>query len=83
MKFEGLTAKSYAYLMEDGGEHKKTKRTKKCVIKKEFRLENYKDALINDKIIIKLQQRFRNDYHRVYTEEVNKTALNSNNDKRL
>ena len=69
--------------MEDGGEHKKAKGTKKCVIKKDFRFENHQDALINDKIIIKLQQRFRNDYHRVYTEEINKTALSSNNDKRL
>ena len=36
-----------------------------------------------DNIIIKPQQRFRSDHHRVYTEEVNKIALSSNNDKRL
>ena len=45
--------------------------------------ENYKDSLFNDKIILKSQQRFRSDHHRVYTEEVNKTALSSNDDKRL
>ena len=44
-------------------------------------LENYVDALLNDKIIIKSQQRFRSDHHRVYTEEVNKIALSSNDDK--
>ena len=44
--------------------------------------ENYKDSLFNDKIILKSQQRFRSDHHRVYTE-VNKTALRSNDDKRL
>ena len=32
---------------------------------------------------MKSQQRFRSDHHRVYTEEVNKIALNSNDDKRL
>ena len=45
--------------------------------------ENYKDSLFNDKIILKSQQRFRSDHHRVYTEEVNKIAVSSNDDKRL
>ena len=45
--------------------------------------ENYKDSLFNDKIILSSQQRFRSDHHRVYTEEVNKVALSSNDDKRL
>ena len=34
-------------------------------------------------MIRKLQQRFKSDHHEVYTEEVNKIALNSNDDKRL
>ena len=45
--------------------------------------ENYTDCLLNDKIILKLQQRFKSDHHKVYTEEVNKTALSNNDDKRL
>ena len=45
--------------------------------------ENYKDALFNDKIIIKPQQRFKGDHHSVCTEEINKIALSSNDDKRL
>ena len=45
--------------------------------------ENYKDWLLNDKIILKSQQRFKSDHHNVYTEEVNKIALSSNDDKRL
>ena len=43
--------------------------------------ENYKDSLFNDKIILRSQQRFRSDHHRVYTEEVNKISLSSNDDK--
>ena len=45
--------------------------------------ENYTDCLLNDKIILKSQQRFKSDHHKVYTEEVNKIALSNNDDKRL
>ena len=45
--------------------------------------ENYEDSLFNDEIISKSQKRFNSDHHKVYTEEVNKIALNSNDDKRL
>ena len=41
------------------------------------------DCLFNNEVIIKSQQRFRSDHHRVYAEEVNKIALSSNDDKRL
>ena len=41
------------------------------------------DSLFNDEVIIRSKQRFRNDYHRVYTEEVNKIALSTNDDKRI
>ena len=43
--------------------------------------EHYKDCLFNSKTIIKSQQRFRSDHHKVHTEEVNKIALSSNDDK--
>ena len=82
-EFVALRAKTYAYLMEDGSEHKKAKGTKKCVIKREIMFDNYKDSLFNNKKIIKSQQRFKSDHHKVYTEEVNKIALSSNDDKRL
>ena len=45
--------------------------------------ENYKDCLFNHKIILKSQQRFKSNHHNVYTEEINKIALSSNDDKRL
>ena len=69
--------------MDDNSEVKKSKGTKKCVIKQELMFENYKDCLFNDKIILKSQQRFKSDHHNVYTEEINKIALSSNDDKRL
>ena len=62
---------------------KEDKRTNKCVIKCRFMVENYKDCLFNDKIILKPKQRFKSDHHELYTEKVNKIALSSDNDKRL
>ena len=47
------------------------------------KFKNYKDSLLNNEIVIKSQQRFRSDHHKVYTEEVNKIALSSNDDKRI
>ena len=82
-EFCALRAKTYSYLMDDNSEVKKSKGTKKCVIKREFMFESYKDCLFNDKIILKSQQRFKRDHHKVYTEEINKIALSSNDDKRL
>ena len=34
-------------------------------------------------VILKSQQRFKSDHHKVYTEEVNKIVLSSDDDKRL
>ena len=52
-EFVVLRAKAYAYLMEDGSEHKKTKGTKKCVIKRELMFD--KDFLLNNEVILKSQ----------------------------
>ena len=82
-EFCSLRAKTYSYLMDDNSEVKKSKGTKKCVIKRELMFENYKDCLFNGEVILKSQQRFKSDHHKVYTEEVNKIALSSDDDKRL
>ena len=51
------------------------------MVKTEITFENYAGALFNDEVIIRSKQRFRSDYHRVYTEEVNKIALIQTFDK--
>ena len=82
-EFCALRAKTYTYLMDDDSEKKKAKGIKRCVIKRRLMFENYKDSLFNNKTILKSQQRFKSDHHKVYTEEINKIALSSNDDKRL
>ena len=78
-----LRAKTYTYLMDDDGEMKKAKGVKRCVIKRRLMFENYKDPLFNNKTIMRSQLRFKSDHHSVYTEEVNKIALNSSDNKRM
>ena len=82
IEFSGLIAKIYAYLIDEDTEHKKAKGTKKCLIKRKLMFRNYKDGLFNNKIILKSQQRFKSDYQNVYTEQIDKIALSSNDNKR-
>ena len=82
-EFYALTAQTYAYLMDNDIAKKKAKRVKRCVIKHRLMFEKHKDSLFNNKTILKSQLRFKSDHHNVYTEEVNKIALNSNDNKRL
>ena len=45
VKFVGLRANTYSYLIGDGSENKKAKITKKCVIKRKFTSRNYEKYL--------------------------------------
>ena len=78
-----LRPKGYSHLMDDGSEHKRAKRIKKSIIKREIKSKNDKDSLFKTKIMLKSQQRFKSDCYCVYTEEINNIALSSNDDKRL
>ena len=69
--------------MDNDSEMKKAKGTKRCIIKRRLMFENYKDSLFNNKTILKSQLRFKSNHRNVYTEEVNKIALNSNDNKRI
>ena len=82
-EFVALRLKAYSYLGDDCKEHKKSKGTKKCVIKQKLIFQNFKDCLFNNKTVYRSQQRFKSDHHQVYTEEVNKIALSSDDGKRL
>ena len=58
---------------------------------KKFRKEINVDYLREDKIkfieknkvVLKTQQRFKSERHNVFTEEINKISLGSNDDKRI
>ena len=82
----GLRAKTYSYCkINDDKVHevKKAKGTKKCVIKKHLNFDMYEQALFDNVTVRCTQQRFKSDYHNIYTQSVHKIALNNNDTKRI
>ena len=69
--------------MEEDSQIKRAKGVKRCVIKRRLMFENYKDSLFNNKTIMRSQLRFKSNHHNVYTQEVNRIALISSDNKRL
>ena len=82
-EFVTLRPRTYSYLTDDGKEDKKAKGTKKCVIKRMIKFNDYKNCLLRDELILKSQQSFISKKHDVYTENINKIALSNNDDKRI
>ena len=83
MEFVTLRPKTYSHLTHDCKEDKKAKGTKKCVIKRMIKFNDYKNCLLKDKVVLKSQQRFISKKHDVYTESIDKIALSNNDDKRI
>ena len=81
-EFTALRPKTYSYLTDNDKIDKKAKGTKKCVIDKMIKFNDYKKCLLNGEIIFKSQQRFISNKHDVYTEDVNKIVLSNGDDKR-
>ena len=52
-EFVVLRPNTYSYLMDDCGSDKKAKGTKKCIIKRRLKFNDYKDCLLNNEIILK------------------------------
>ena len=82
-KFVTLRPKTYSFLTDDGKEDKNAKGTKKCVINKMIKFNDYKKCLLNDEVMLKPQQRFISKKHDVYTENINKIPPSNNDDKRI
>ena len=61
----------------------KTRSIKKCVVKKTLTFEDYKTCLFSDSTEYRSLLMFRSAKHDVHTIEVNKVALNRDDDKRI
>ena len=52
-------------------------------IEKESIKKNQKEFIKNNKSILKIQQKFKSEKHSVFTGEIEKIALSSNDNKRM
>ena len=82
-EFVALRPKAYSYITNNFIEMKKAKGTKKCVVNKMLRFNDYKKCLLDNGKVLKSQQRFKSENHEVYTEKINKIALSCDDDKRI
>ena len=81
-EFVSLRPKMYSYRVGNT-EPQKCKGIKKCVVKKTITFEDYNKYLFEGRNVRKSQLLFRSNKHEVRTLEVNKLALNSQDDKRI
>ena len=82
-EFGALRPKLYSFRKLDGGENKKCKGIKKCVVKNLLRFEDYHDCLFRKSTLYTSQLMFRSMKHDVHMIEVNKVALSTDGDKRI
>ena len=61
-KLIGLGAKAYSYLIDDVREDKKAKGTKKCVIKRKLKFENYEKCLQASQLANKINYLRKNKF---------------------
>jgi len=79
-EFVGLRAKLYTYKMLHEKETKKCKGIKKSVVDKTISFEAYKECKKKE---MRKMNVIRSRHHEVFSEEVNKIALSSEDDKRV
>ena len=91
-KLDGSETPNGPHFVED----KKYKGIKKCIVKKTLTFEDYKNCLFEDSTehggcqmtlgphrVYRSQLMFRSIRHEIFTLEVNKVALNKDDDKRI
>ena len=83
VEFVGLRAKLYSYKMLDGSEDKKCKGVTKNVTKKSIQFDDYRECLFSRKEQHRKMKVIRSHCHEIYTEEINKISLSSDDDKRV
>ena len=81
IEFVGLRAKLYCFKTNEY-ETKKAKGVKKKVIEKDIKMDEYKKVLFKKEEIYKKMTNIQSKNHELYTTEINKIALSSQDDKR-
>ena len=83
VEFVGLRAKLYSCQMLDGSEDKKCKGVTKSVTKRSIQFDDYRECLFSRKEQHRKINVIRSHCHEIYTEEINKIFLSSDDDTRV
>ena len=83
VEFVGLSAKLYSYKILDGFEDKKCKGVTKNVTKRSIKFDDYRECLFSRKKQHRKMNVILSHCHEIYTEEINKITLSSDDDKRV
>ena len=83
VEFVGLRAKLYSYKMLDCSEDKKCKGVTNNVTKRSIQFDDYRECLFSRNEQHRQMNVIRSHCHEIYTEEINKIALSSDDDKRV
>ena len=81
-EYVGLRPKMYSILKGDSAEIRKAKGVKKCVVKKQLRHEQYKEALFDRKTFRHGMDMLRSERHQMYGIRVHKISLSPFDSKR-
>ena len=81
-EYVGLRSKLYSYII-NGEANKKCKGISMSAIKNNITFEDYLDCYNNGNEHLKQMNVIRSHSHELFTEEINKVALNRNDDKRI
>ena len=81
--FVGLRPKMYSFKIEESKTNKKCKGIKKNVVKKKIEFEDYVRCLFFSEKQMRTMNIIRSENHDIYSKEVNKLALSSDDDKRI
>ena len=83
VEFVGLRAKLYSYKMLGGFEEQKCKGVTKNVTKRSIQFDDCRECLFSREEQHRKMNVIRSHCHEIYTEEINKIALSSDDDKRV
>ena len=81
--FVGLRPKLYSFRIEEDKEVRKCKGIKKNVVKKTMDFDDYVQCLFLGKQQMRSMKIIRSEKHDICSKEVNKIALNNEDDKRI
>ena len=81
-EFVGLRSKLYSCKLHEK-EHKRCKGVKRSVVAKTITHENYKNCFMTKNEQHRTMNVIRSRGHELYTQQINKVALSSNDDKRI